>query len=174
MTRISHDALHKLVLEVARRITTDRGRIHTDELHSELAKELAQREDLLPMALAKGCQGLIRDMGDRHSPRRHRKSGGLYHPDSVLKLGNGIWVWMKDATPTDITQWGRVCSRNAVRILTSEAETQQYIADRTDAFRAHPGFERLASLEQAVFHYQQDTLDDELDGLLDTDDLDEL
>jgi hypothetical protein len=174
VTHISNDALRKLVLEVARRITTDRGRIHTDELQSELAKELAQHEDLLPMALAKGCQGLIRDMGDRHSPRRHRKSGGLYHPDSVLKLGNGIWVWMKDATPTDITQWGRVCSRNAVRILTSEAETQQYIADRTDAFRAHPGFERLASLEEAVFHYQQNTLEDELDGFLDTDDYDEL
>ncbi|MEW1599409.1 hypothetical protein [Streptomyces sp. NPDC093808] len=174
MTHISNDALRKLVLDVARRITTDRGRIHTDELQRELAKELAEHEDLMPMALAKGCQGLIRDMGDRHSPRRRRTTGGLYHPDAVLKLGNGIWVWMKDATPTDITQWGRVCSRNAVRILTSEAETQQYIADRTDAFRAHPGIERLASLEEAVFHYQQDPLDDGLDGFPDTDDLDDL
>ncbi|MER6190240.1 hypothetical protein [Streptomyces cyaneofuscatus] len=162
MTR-SNDALRTLVLEIARRITTDRGRIHTAELQRELARELALHEDLLPMALAKGCQGLIRDMGDRHSPRRRRARGGLYHPDSVLKLGNGIWVWMKDATPTDITQWGRVSSRNAVRILTSEAETQQYIADRTDAFRAHPRFDRLAPLEEAVFHYRQDTLDHELD-----------
>ncbi|MFI5744239.1 hypothetical protein ACIA9I_38530 [Streptomyces anulatus] len=153
-------ALRSLVLEVARRITTDCGRIHTDELQSELAKELAEHENLLPMALAKGCQGLIRDMGDRHSPRRRRTTGGLYHPDAVLKLGNGIWVWMKDATPTDITQWGRICSRNAIRILTSEAETQQYIADRTDAFRSHPGYERLAPLEEAVFHYQQDTFAD--------------
>lgn len=174
MTPISNNALRKLVLEVARRITTDTGRIHIDELQRELVKELAGNEDLLPMALAKGCQGLIRDMGDRHSPRRRRTSDGLYHPDSVLKLGNGIWVWMKDATPTDMTQWGRVCSRNALRTLTAEAETQQYIADRTDAFRAHPGHERLASLEEAVFHYQQNTLDDELDQFLDTDDLDDL
>ncbi|MER7728534.1 hypothetical protein [Streptomyces sp. NPDC096323] len=174
MTQIANTALRTLVLEVARRITTDRGRIHTEELQRELAKELAGNEDLLPLALTKGCQGLVRDMGARHSPRRRRTSGGLYHPDSVLKLGNGIWVWMKDATPTDITQWGRICSRNAVHILTAEAENQQYVADRTDAFRDHPGIERLASLEEAVFHYQQDTFDDELDGVLDTDDLDRL
>ncbi|MGZ2361575.1 hypothetical protein LRE75_33670 [Streptomyces sp. 372A] len=174
MTQIANNALRTLVLEVARRITTDRGRIHTEELQRELAKELASNKDLLPLALTKGCQGLVRDMGARHSPRRRRTSGGLYHPDSVLKLGNGIWVWMKDATPTDITQWGRICSRNAVHILTSEAENQQYVADRTDAFRDHPEIQRLASLEEAVFHYRQETLDDEINGFPDTNDLDHL
>ncbi|WP_239074211.1 hypothetical protein [Streptomyces sp. SID10853] len=70
--------------------------------------------------------------------------------------------------------WKRPASRNAVRILIAEAETQQYIADRTDAFRAHPGFERLASLEEAVFHYQQDATDNELDEFPGTTSLDEL
>ncbi len=108
----------------------------------------------------KASQAVARDFGERRSPRRHRKTGGLYHPHSVLRLGQGIWVWMKDATPTDTTQWARISSRNAAQVVAAELEKQEYALDRTDAFRANPSCERLSQLEETVFHYRQGTLDD--------------
>ncbi|MFE0087670.1 hypothetical protein [Streptomyces sp. NPDC058991] len=67
---------------------------------------------------------------------------------------------MKDATPTDTTQWARISSRNAAQVIAAEAEKQQYALDRTDAVRANPSCERLSQLEETVFHYRQGTLDD--------------
>ncbi|MCW8379810.1 hypothetical protein [Streptomyces justiciae] len=160
MIRASNPALRKIALEAAEEVTTDIGRIHTDELYEAICERLRRHPELLDAAVAKCAAGMTRDLGERRSPRRHRKTGGLYHPDSILRLGGGIWVWMKDATPTDTTQWGRLSSRNTVQIITAEAERQRYIIDRMDAFREHPAFQRLAPLEEAVFHYQQGTLDD--------------
>ncbi|WP_369174483.1 hypothetical protein AB5J49_44050 [Streptomyces sp. R28] len=51
-------------------------------------------------------------------------------------------------------------SRNTVHIIAAEAAKQRYVGDRMDDFREHPSFERLGPLEEAVFHYQQGTLDD--------------
>ncbi|MFJ2021575.1 hypothetical protein [Streptomyces nodosus] len=67
---------------------------------------------------------------------------------------------MKDATPTDTTQWARISSRNTAQVIAAEAEKQQYALARTDAFRANPSCEKLSQLEEIVFHYRQDTLDD--------------
>ncbi|MFD7013925.1 hypothetical protein [Streptomyces sp. NPDC059928] len=160
MIYVSDPALRKIALEAAEQVTTDIGRIHKDDLHEAICERLRQDEKLFEMTVQKAARGMARDLGERRSPRRHRKTGSLYHPASILRLGNGIWVWMKDATPTDMTQWGRLSSRNTVQIITAEAERQQYVLDRTDAFREYPDFERLAPLEESVFHYAQGTLDD--------------
>ncbi|MCZ4103458.1 hypothetical protein [Streptomyces sp. H39-C1] len=152
--------LRKLALEAAEEVTADNGRIHLAEFHASLDGRIRQIPELYDAAIYKTAQSVARDFGERRSPRRHRKTGGLYHPKSILRLGQGIWVWMKDATPTDTTQWASVSSRNTVRVIAAEAEKQQYALDRTDAFRENPTCGRLAQLEENVFHYQQGTLDD--------------
>lgn len=156
----SDPQLRELALEAAQHVTSDIGRMHKDDVLDDLCRRIREREDLQGAVLKKAAQSLMRDLGERRSPRRNRRTGGLYHPDSIIKLGNGIWVWMRRTTPTDMSQWGLISSRNTVRTITAAAETQQYIFDRTDAFRAHPGISSLHTLEEAVFHYQQGTLDD--------------
>lgn len=84
----------------------------------------------------------------------------MYHPTSIMKLGNGIWVWMKDSTPTDMTEWGRISSRNFVRTATAEAHKQEYVSSRIDAYRENPHCKRLAPLEETVFGYRQSAFDD--------------
>ncbi|MFG2924231.1 hypothetical protein ACGFYA_22340 [Streptomyces sp. NPDC048305] len=167
----SDPQLRQLALEAAQHVTTDAGRMHKDDFLDDLCARIHERADLEGAVLKKAAQGLMRDLGERRSPRRNKRTGGMYHPESIIKLGNGIWVWMKHTTPTDMTQWGLISSRNTVRTITAAADTQQYIHERTDAFRSHPGISSLHPLEEAVFHYQQDTLDD---SLSDTDDLDDL
>ncbi|MEN8654406.1 hypothetical protein ABCR94_28365 [Streptomyces sp. 21So2-11] len=160
MRHAFNPALRRIALEAAEQVTTDIGRIHTADFQAALSGRLRENKELYDAAIYKATQAMMRDFGERRSPRRHHKTGGLYHPGSVLKLGNGIWMWMKDATPTDMTQWARLSSRNTVRVISAEAEKQQYALDRTDAFRENPSCERLSQLEEVVFQYRQGTLDD--------------
>ena len=159
--------LRKLALEAAQHVTNEAGRMQKEDMLDELCARIRAREDLDRAVTRKAAQGLVRDLGERRSPRRNRKTGGLYHPDNIIKLGNGIWVWMKRLTPTDLTQYGLVTSRNIVHTITAAADTQQYVHERTDAFRIHSGIFSLHLLEEAVFHYQQDTLDDDTDWDMD-------
>ncbi|MFJ6071602.1 hypothetical protein ACIQFU_12300 [Streptomyces sp. NPDC093065] len=151
--------LRKIALEAAQQVTTDTGRIYQDELLEALCERLAPRKELLGLVIKKAGQAMMRDLGERHSPRRHRTTDGLYHPKSIMKLGNGIWVWMRDSTATDMTEWGRISSRNFVRTATAEAHKQDYVSSRSDAYRQHPHCERLSVLEESVFGYRQDAFD---------------
>ena len=162
MIYVSEQALREIALEAAVEVTTEIGRLHKQDFHAAICERLSRQNDphLLAAAIDKAAQAMTRDFGERHNPRRHRRSGGLFHPRSMCKLGGGIWVWMEYATPTDLTEWGRVSSRNTVRTISAEAEKQQYILDRTDAFRAHPYIEQLGPLERAVFRFTQDAFDD--------------
>ncbi|MFJ7589482.1 hypothetical protein ACIQZO_19300 [Streptomyces sp. NPDC097617] len=155
----SDPELRKLALEAAQYVTNDAGRIHKDDMLDDLCARIREREDLSGAVLRKAAQGLMRDLGERRSPRRNRRSGGLYHPESIMKLGNGIWVWMKRTTHADLSQWGVICARNTIRTMTAGADNQQYVYERTDAFRVNPGITALHSLEESVFHYRQDALD---------------
>ncbi|MCZ4101293.1 MULTISPECIES: hypothetical protein [unclassified Streptomyces] len=123
--------LRKLALEAAEEVTDANGRINLAEFHAALDGRIRQVPELYDGAMYKATQSVARDFAERRSPRRHRKTGGLYHPKSIFRLGRGIWVWMKDATPTDTTQWASVSSRNTVRVIAAEAEKQQYALDRT-------------------------------------------
>lgn len=152
--------LRKLALEAAEEVTDVNGRINLGQMHAALGGKMRHIPELYDAAIYKATQSVARDFGEARSPRRHRKTGGLYHPKSVLKLGRGVWAWMKDATPTDMAQWASVSSRNTARVIAAETEKQQYAVDRTDAFRENPTCERLAQLEENVFGYRQGTLDD--------------
>ncbi|MDT0382319.1 hypothetical protein RM572_26525 [Streptomyces sp. DSM 42041] len=160
MNFTSDPVLRKIALEAAQQVTTDTGRIHQDELLEALCERLAPREELLGLVIKKAGQAMMRDLGERHSPRRHRTTEGLYHPKSIMKLGNGIWVWMEDSTATDMTEWGRISSRNFVRTATAEAHKQEYVRSRSDAYRANPHCVQLSSLEESVFGYRQNSFDD--------------
>ncbi|CAL9415729.1 hypothetical protein [Streptomyces sp. enrichment culture] len=160
MNFTSDPVLRRIALEAAEQVTTDIGRIHQEELLEALCEQLASRKELLGLVIKKAGQAMMRDLGERHSPRRHRTTDGLYHPKSIMKLGNGIWVWMKDSTPTDMTEWGRISSRNFVRTATAEAHKQEYVSSRSDAYRENPHCERLSTLEESVFGYRQSSFDD--------------
>ncbi|WAX77059.1 hypothetical protein [Streptomyces sp. KMM 9044] len=156
----SDPVLRKIALEAAEQVTTDIGRIHQDELLEALCERLAPHKELLGLVIKKAGQALMRDLGERHSPRRHRTTDGLYHPKSIMKLGNGIWVWMKDSTPTDMTEWSRISSRNFVRTATAEAHEQEYVNSRSDAYRENLHCKRLSTLEKSVFGYRQSSFED--------------
>ncbi len=156
----SDPVLRKIALEAAQQVTTDIGRIHQDELLDALCERLAPRKELLGLVIKKAGQALMRDLGERYSPRRHRTTNGMYHPESIMKLGNGIWVWMKNSTFTDMTEWGRISARNFVRTATAEAHKQEYVSSRSDAYRQNPHCKQLAPLEETVFGYRQDSFDD--------------
>ncbi|WP_420036040.1 hypothetical protein ACN2WE_30900 [Streptomyces sp. cg28] len=156
----SDPALRKIALTAAELVTTDTGRIHQDELLEALCEQLAQHPEHIASMRRKAAQAMMRDLGERHSPRRHRTANGLYHPKSIMKLGNGIWVWMKDSNPTDMTEWGRISSRNFVQTATAEAHKQEYVGARSDAYRDNPHCVRLSQLEESVFGYQQGSFDD--------------
>lgn len=160
MKRISDPKLRQLALDAAHEATTDIGRMHTNDMLDILCGKLDKHPDLHSVLLRKAAQGALRDLGERRSPRRNRITGGLYHPDSIMKLGHGVWVWMKDATFTDMTAWGRVAAQNTIRTITADGAKQKYVFERTDAFRQNPTFERLAPLEAAVFDYQHVSFDD--------------
>jgi hypothetical protein len=80
----------------------------------------------------------------------------MFHPQGILKLGNGIWVWMDRATPTDLLEWGRLSTRNLARVATAEADRQDYVSERLDAFRRHIGLAYLGEMERTVFGYIHD------------------
>lgn len=84
MIRVSDPALRKIALEAAEQVTTDTGRIHTDDLYEAICERLLQSNELFEATIQKAAVGMARDLGERRSPRRHRKTGGLYHPDSIL------------------------------------------------------------------------------------------
>lgn len=70
----------------------------------------------------------------------------MFHPRRILKLGNGIWVWMDRATVTDLLEWGRQSTKNVARVKTADADRQSYVAERVDAFRGHFGLVLLGDL----------------------------
>lgn len=97
-------------------------------------------------------QGLVRGFGERRSPKL-RQTSSMFHPRRILKLGNGIWVWMDRATVTDLLEWGRQSTKNVTRVKTADADRQSYVNERVDAFRDHAGLTLLGELERIVFGY---------------------
>ncbi|MCY0928221.1 hypothetical protein OTB20_18870 [Streptomyces sp. H27-H1] len=155
MSTPSDSRLWQIVEEAAASVTDETGRFRKSDLEDELRNRLAH-EDLevhvRAAAADKLVQGLVRGFGERRSPKPRRQSG-MFHPEGILKLGNGIWVWMDRATRTDLLEWGRLSTRNLARVATAEIDRQRYVADRLDAFRQHTGFDLLGELERTVFGY---------------------
>ncbi|MFJ1707575.1 hypothetical protein [Kitasatospora sp. NPDC088346] len=149
--------LWEIVDEAAHAVTDQSGRFRKGDLEAEVRQRLAATDleaHVQAAALDKLVHGLVRGWGERRSPNPRRKSG-MFHPEGVLKLGSGIWVWMDLATPTDLLEWGRLSTRNLARVARAEADRQDYVAERLDAFRQH-GDLLLGQLERIVFGYVHD------------------
>ncbi|MGW3185714.1 hypothetical protein ACWDD9_41240 [Kitasatospora sp. NPDC001119] len=149
--------LWEIVEESARALTDETGRFRKSDLEAEVHKRVTDAGieiHVWSAAVDKMVRGLVRGFGERRSPNPRRKSG-MFHPQGILKLGDGIWVWMELATPTDLLEWGRLSTRNLSRVAHAEANRQDYVAERLDAFRLHDGL-LLGQLERIVFGYVHD------------------
>ncbi|MFJ5590812.1 hypothetical protein ACIQCG_13760 [Streptomyces noursei] len=153
MTAPADIRLRSIVEQSAVNLTDDAGRFHKRHLTEAVRDQLA-REDLDPhikaAALDKLAQSLVTGFGEHRNPRR-RRTGTLFHPQDVVKLGTGIWVWMDRATDSDLLEWSRLSRRNRARVDLADSEVQDYVDQRIDAFRAHADVVYLGDLERVVF-----------------------
>ncbi|MEV8426445.1 hypothetical protein [Streptomyces niveus] len=149
--------LRGIVEETAVALTDADGRFHKNQLTDAVREQLA-RDDLDPgirtAALDTLAQSLVTGFGEHRNPRR-RRNGSLFHPHDILKLDNGIWVWMDRATDSDVLQWSRLSRRNRARVDEADSEIQDYADQRIDAFRAHTGIKYLGELERVAFGWTE-------------------
>ncbi|WUH90362.1 hypothetical protein OG900_09775 [Streptomyces sp. NBC_00433] len=155
MTTTADLRLRQIVEQTALALTDAEGRFHKRHLTDAVREQLAHA-DLDPhvhaAALDKLAESLVTGFGEHRNPRR-RRTGTLFHPRDIVKLGNGTWVWMDRATDSDLLAWSRLSRRNRSRTDAADNEVQDYIDQRIDAFRSHPGLELLGDLERIVFGY---------------------
>ncbi|TXL84194.1 hypothetical protein [Streptomyces sp. IB2014 016-6] len=149
--------LRGIVEQSAVALTDADGRFHKNQLTDAVREQLA-RDDLDPgiraAALDTLAQSLVTGFGEHRNPRR-RRNGSLFHPQDILKLGNGIWVWMDRATDSDVLQWSRLSRRNRARVDQADSEIQEYADQRADAFRAYPDIVYLGELERVAFDWTE-------------------
>ncbi|WP_406220717.1 hypothetical protein [Streptomyces decoyicus] len=153
MTTTADIRLRHIVEQTAVALTDIDGRFHKHDL-TDAVRDRLSRDDLDPhikaAALDKLAQSLVTGFGEHRNPRR-RRAGTLFHPRDIVKLGTGIWVWMDRATDSDLLEWSRLSRRNRARVDLADAEVQDYVDQRIDAFRAHADVVYLGDLERAVF-----------------------
>lgn len=149
--------LRGIVEQSAVALTDADGRFHKNQLTDAVRDQLA-RDDLDPgiraAALDTLAQSLVTGFGEHRNPRR-RRNGSLFHPHDILKLGNGIWVWMDRATDSDVVQWSRLSRRNRARVDEADSEIQDYADLQADAFRAYPDIVYLGELERVAFNWTE-------------------
>ncbi|MVO90285.1 hypothetical protein GPA10_37440 [Streptomyces sp. p1417] len=85
-----------------------------------------------------------------------RPAGTLFHPTDIVKLGNGIWVWMARATDSDLLEWKRLSRRNRAHVDNADNEVQDYTDERLDAFRTHQDVLYLLDLERVAFGWSEE------------------
>ncbi|WP_374777027.1 hypothetical protein OG756_33965 [Streptomyces sp. NBC_01310] len=150
--------LQQLVEQAADALADPAGRFSRRDLVMKVRGELAD-DDLDPhvqsAALDTLAESLVTGFGERRSPRR-RRSGGLFHPDDVIKLGNGIWARMGLIADSDLVEWIRLSRRNRIRVDQADNEKQDYGDERLDAFRTNRDVVRLIDLERTVFGWTED------------------
>ena len=157
MTTTADIRLQYIVEQSAVTLTDADGRFHKSDLTDAVREQLA-REDLDPhikaAALDKLAQSLVTGFGEHRNPRR-RRTGTLFHPQDIVKLGTGIWVWMDRATDSDLLEWSRLSRRNRARVDQADSEVQDYVDQRIDAFRTHADVVYRGDLERFVFGWTQ-------------------
>ncbi|MDX2825945.1 hypothetical protein PV416_33965 [Streptomyces ipomoeae] len=162
MTTTAEMRLRHIVEQTALKLTDADGRFHKRQLTDAVREQIA-REDLDPhvkaAALDKLAQSLVTGFGEQRNPRRHSRTGRFFHPEYVLKLGNGVWVWMNRATDSDVVQWRRLSRNNRTRVDQADNEIQDYADEVLDAFRAHRDVVYLGDLERMVFGWTEDHTD---------------
>ncbi|MBD0743582.1 hypothetical protein [Streptomyces sp. CBMA152] len=144
------------IVEQAAQAVTDgvTGRLEKKELVAELRERLADNslmDHVRAVTLDRLAESLARGFGERRSPKPGRPSG-MFHPRSILKLGDGKWIWMAEATDRDLIEWGRQSTKNLARVAVAEGARQAYVAERLEAFQTHPGW-LLGRIEREVFNH---------------------
>lgn len=161
MTTTTDIRLQHIVEQSAVALTDSAGRFRKGQLTDAVREKLAG-EDLDPhvkaAALDKLAQSLVTGFSEHRNPRR-RSTGGLFHPQDVIKLGNGIWVWMDRATDSDLLEWRRLSRRNRARVDLADNEIQDHADERLDAFRSHTDVLYLGDLERVIFGWTEDESD---------------
>ena len=158
MTSTANLRLQHIVEQTALALTDPDGRFHKARLTDAVREQLI-REDLDPhirdTALDRLAQSLVTGFGEQRNPRR-RRTGALFHPRDLVKLGNGVWVWMDRATDSDLLDWSRLSRRNRARVDLADTEVQDYVDQRIDAFRTHTSITHLGDLERLAFGWTED------------------
>ncbi|MFD4829174.1 hypothetical protein ACFWPV_04850 [Streptomyces uncialis] len=161
MTSIADIRLRRIVEQSAVDLSDSGGRFHKRRL-TDVVREQLTSEDLDPhikaAALDKLAQSLVTGFGEHRNPRR-RRTGALFHPRDLVKLGTGVWVWMDRATDSDLLEWSRLSRRNRARVDLADTEVQDYVDQRIDAFRAHADVVYLGDLERLAFGWSADPAD---------------
>jgi hypothetical protein len=150
--------LRHIVEQTAVSLTDADGRFHKRRLTDAVRDQLAHgnlEPHVKAAALAKLAESLVTGFGEHRNPRR-RRTGTLFHPQDIVKLGSGIWVWMDRATDSDLLEWSRLSRRNRVRVDNADSEIQDYTDQRLDAFRAHADVVYLGDLERVVFGWAEE------------------
>ncbi|MCX4718265.1 hypothetical protein [Streptomyces virginiae] len=158
MTSNTELLLRQLVEETALEITDAEGRFRKRDLVQAVRGKLDHvnlSPDTLAIALDKLADNAVTGFGDQRNPRR-RGPGSFFHPDDILKLGNGVWVWMRRATDSDLVAWRKQSRRNRVHVYAVDDEQEDYAVERLDAFRTNDGIVYLEDLERVVFHWTED------------------
>lgn len=158
MTNNAELRLRHMVEQTARTVTDPEGRISRRDFVDAVRSELGN-DDLDPatqaIALDKLAEKLVTDYGHKHNPR-HRGPGTLFHPDDILKLGNGTWVRMARTKDSDLVAWRRLSRKNRTHVDEADNKIQDYSDERLDAFRTTTGFVDLIDLERYVFGWTED------------------
>ncbi|MFE0055311.1 hypothetical protein [Streptomyces sp. NPDC059003] len=158
MTTTAEIRLQHIVEQTAVALTDTDGRFRKRDLIDAVRDQLA-RGDLDPhiqaAAMERLAQSLVTAFGEHRNPRR-RPTSSLFHPTDIVKLGNGIWVWMARATDSDLLEWKRLSRRNRARVDNADNEVQDYADERLDAFRAHRDVLYLLDLERVVFGWSEE------------------
>ncbi|MEU3599295.1 hypothetical protein ABZ714_11265 [Streptomyces sp. NPDC006798] len=161
MTSTADSRLQRIVEQSATALTDADGRFHKRSLTDAVREQLA-REDLdahiRMAALDRLAQSLVTGFGEQRNPRR-RRTGALFHPRDLVKLGTGVWVWMDRSTDSDLLEWSRLSRRNRSRVDAADSEVQDYVDQRIDAFRAHADVVYLGDLERLAFGWTSDQAD---------------
>ncbi|MFG2979403.1 hypothetical protein ACGFYY_41260 [Streptomyces sp. NPDC048331] len=158
MTTNNNSRLQQIVEQAADALADEHGRFRKRDLVIKVRSELAD-DDLSAYVRAAAldtlAESLVTGFGERRNPRR-RRSGGLFHPDDILKLGNGIWARMRLIIDSDMVEWARLSRRNRVSVDHADNEKQDYADERLDAYRANRGIVHLIDLERVVFGWTED------------------
>ncbi|MEE4544013.1 hypothetical protein V2S66_18805 [Streptomyces sp. V4-01] len=85
-----------------------------------------------------------------------QRTPSLFHPRRTLQFGGGMSVRMDRATDTDLLAWSLLSRRYSSRTGLADNDVLDYIDQRIDAFRDHPGIVLLGDLERTVFGYADD------------------
>lgn len=152
------------VVDAAAHAVTDdsTGKFDQKALAGELGHRLADPElapHIRQAVLDAAASTLATRFLNRRKPKPREEGGALFHPSSVIPLGDGERVWMDQATAADLIKWSSLEVDNLMRVTTAHGRRQHYVNERLVALQDHQGW-TLGRIEREVFGYSDTGGDD--------------